>query len=97
MIDVRRTDVFVKWLDGLRDGKAVARISNRIDRLMLGNPGEVKSVGEGVSEMKIDYGPGYRLYFTKRGKVIVLLLCAGTKGTQERDIKRVIKMAKELG
>jgi putative addiction module killer protein len=97
MIDVQRTDVFVKWLDGLRDGKAVARISNRIDRLMFGNLGEVKSVGEGVSEMKIDYGPGYRLYFTKRGKVIVLLLCGGTTGTQERDIKRAIKMAKELG
>ena len=74
-----------------------SRISNRIDRLMFGNPGEVKSVGEGVSEMKIDYGPGYRLYFTKRGKVIVLLLCGGTKGTQERDIKRAIKMAMELG
>lgn len=97
MIDVQRTDVFMKWLDDLRDDKAVARISNRIDRLMFGNPGEVKSVGEGVSEMKIDYGPGYRLYFTKRGKVIVLLLCGGTKGTQERDIKRAIKMAMELG
>jgi putative addiction module killer protein len=58
-VDVQRTDVFIKWLDGLRDDKAVARISNRIDRLTLGNPGEVKSVGEGVSEMKIDYGPGY--------------------------------------
>ena len=62
MIDVQRTDVFMKWLDDLRDDKAVARISNRIDRLMFGNPGEVKSVGEGVSEMKIDYGPGYRLF-----------------------------------
>jgi putative addiction module killer protein len=69
----------------------------RIDRLTLGNPGAVKSVGEGVSEMKIDYGPGYRPYFTKRRKVIVLLLCGGTKGTQERGIKRAIKMAKELG
>jgi putative addiction module killer protein len=97
MIDVQRTDVFMKWLDCLRDDKAVARISNCIDRLTLGNPGEVKSVGEGVSEMKIDYGPGYRLYFTKRGKVIVLLLCGGTKGTQERDIERAIKMAKGLG
>jgi putative addiction module killer protein len=85
LIDVQQTDVFIKWLDGLRDDKAVARISNRIDRLALGNPGEVKSVGEGVSEMKIDYGPGYHLYFTKRGKVIVLLFWGGTKGTQESD------------
>jgi putative addiction module killer protein len=96
MIEVRRTDVFVKWLDGLRDDVAVARISNRIDRLTLGNPGVAKSVGEGVSEMKIDYGPGYRLYFIKRGKAIVLLLCGGTKGTQARDIKRAVQMAKEL-
>ncbi len=81
----------------MRDDKAVTRISNRIDRLTLGNPGEVKSVGEGVSKMKIDYRPAYRLHFAKRGKVIVLLLCGGTKGTQERDIRRAINMAKGLG
>jgi putative addiction module killer protein len=96
MIEVQRTDVFVAWLDNLRDNQAVARIAKRIKRIELGNPGDVKSVGCGVSELRIDYGPGYRLYFTKRGKAIVLLLCGGDKRTQDRDIKLAIDMAKEL-
>jgi putative addiction module killer protein len=96
MIEVQRTNVFVKWLNGLRDDMAVARIANRIDRLAAGNLGDVKSVGEGVSELRINYGPGYRLYFTKRGKAIVLLLCGGDKGTQARDIKRAIEIAREV-
>jgi putative addiction module killer protein len=96
MIEVQRTDVFVKWLVGLPDRRARVRIADRIDRLALGNPGDVKSVGSGVSELRIDYGPGYRLYFTKRGKAIVLLLCGGDKSTQARDIKLAIEMAKEL-
>jgi putative addiction module killer protein len=97
MIEVRRTDVFVRWLDGLRDDQAVARISKRIKRLEMGNPGDVKSVGGGVSELRIDYDPGYRLYFTKCGKTIVVLLCGGDKRTQTADIERAIEMAKELG
>jgi putative addiction module killer protein len=96
MIEVQRTDVFVRWFDGLRDNKAIARISNRIDRLTLGNPGDVKSVGGGVSELRIDHGPGYRLYFTKHGKTVVILLCGGDKSTQAEDIKLAIEMAKEL-
>jgi putative addiction module killer protein len=96
MIDVQRTDVFVEWLDGLRDDDAVARIASRIDRLAAGNPGDVKSVGGGVSELRIDYGPGYRLYFTKRGRAVVILLCGGDKSTQAKDIKLAIKLAKEL-
>lgn len=76
--------------------KAVARIGARIRRLELGNPGDVKSVGEGVSEMRIDYGPGYRVYFTRRGKTIVLLLCGGDKRTQSKDVKAAQKMVKEI-
>jgi putative addiction module killer protein len=96
MIEVLRTDVFAAWLDGLRDDTAVARIASRIDRLSAGNPGDVKSVGEGVSELRIDYGPGYRLYLTKQGKALVLLLCGGDKRTQKQDIRRAIKMVQEL-
>jgi len=96
MIDVRQTAEFEAWLSGLRDEKARARILIRIDRLSLGNPGDVAPVGEGVSEMRIHYGPGYRVYFVKRGKTAVLLLCGGDKQSQKRDIARAIKMAKEL-
>jgi putative addiction module killer protein len=96
MIQVERTSVFMAWIEGLRDRKAYARIRTRIDRLELGNFGDVKPVGEGVSELRIDYGPGYRLYFTRRGKAVVLLLCGGDKTTQASDIKRAIAMAKEI-
>src|SRR5262245_50066197 len=96
MIEVQRTDVFMKWLVGLPDRRARVRIADRIDRLAHGNPGDVKSVGSGVSELRINYGPGYRLYFTKSDKAIVLLLCGGDKSTQARDIKLAIKMAKEF-
>ena len=86
MIEVRQTTVFAKWLSGLRDRVAKARIAVRIDRLALGYPGDVKAVGGGVSEMRIDHGPGYRVYFARRGKVVVLLLCDGDKKSQTRDI-----------
>jgi putative addiction module killer protein len=86
MIEVRQTAVFAKWLAGLKDHNAKARIAVRIDRLALGNPGDVKAVGGGVSEMRIDYGPGYRVYFARRGDIVVLLLCGGDKRTQGRDI-----------
>jgi putative addiction module killer protein len=96
MIEVRQTGVFTGWFAGLRDEKARARIRVRIDRLSLGNPGDAEPVGEGVSEMRIDYGPGYRVYFVNRGKTIVILLWGGDKRTQARDIKRAIEMAREV-
>lgn len=80
----------------MRDVRAVARIAKRIDRLALGNPGDVKPVGDGVSEMRIDYGPGYRVYFTTQGRQIVILLCGGDKSSQERDIRAAKALAKDL-
>ena len=96
MITVRPTLAFDGWLLALKDEGAKARIARRIERLAQGNPGDVKPVGSGVSELRIDYGPGYRVYFADRGKVLIVLLCGGDKRTQDRDIKRAIKMAAEL-
>src|ERR1700720_3024880 len=96
MIEVRQTDVFTDWFAGLWDREARARIAVRIRRLSLGNPGDVKPVGGGVSEMRIDYGPGYRVYFLRRGDVLVVLLCGGDKHSQHRDIARAIRLATEL-
>jgi putative addiction module killer protein len=96
MIDVQETEVFTDWLEGLRDERALERILARINRLRRGNFGEVKPVGSGVSELRIDYGPGYRLYVTQRGKTVVILLCGGDKRTQAKDIKRAIEMVKEV-
>jgi len=87
MVLIRKTNLFMKWLAGLRDQKAIARIQIRIDRLALGNPGDVRPVGSGISEMRIDYGPGYRVYFSQRGSDIVILLCGGDKTTQTSDIE----------
>ncbi len=96
MLEVRQTDVFAAWFAGLRDRKARARVTARIRRLSLGNPGDVKSVGGGVAEMRIDYGPGYRIYFVGRGDVVVILLCGGDKRRQDRDIARALELAKEV-
>ncbi len=96
MIDVRQTAIFSDWLTNLGDMNAKARIVARIRRLELGNPGDTKSVGDKVSEMRIDYGSGYRLYFTRKGRAIVILLCGGDKGSQRRDIKEARKLAKEV-
>jgi len=96
MIEVRETEVFTAWLDRLRDDRAVERILARIIRLRRGNVGDVKPVGGGVSELRIDYGPGYRLYLTQRGKTVIILLCGGDKRTQTQDIKRAIEMVKEV-
>lgn len=96
MIEVRQTDVFTDWFAGLRDREARARIVVRIRRLSLGNPGDVKPVGNGVSEMRIDYGPGYRVYFVRRGDTVVVLLCGGDKRNQDRDIARAIELAQEV-
>ena len=96
MIEVRQSDVFAAWFAGLRDHQARARITVRIRRLSLGNPGDVKPVGGGVSEMRVDYGPGYRVYFARRGDLVVVLLCGGDKRSQSRDIARAIELAREL-
>jgi putative addiction module killer protein len=94
MIQVDVTDEFDKWLKGLGDLYAKERIFERIRRLRAGNPGDVKPVGHGVSEMRIGHGPGYRLYYTRRGKALVLLLCGGDKSSQKADIARAIAMLK---
>ena len=88
MVLIRKTNLFMKWLTELRDQKAIARIQIRIDRLALGNPGDVRPVGSGISEMRIDYGPGYRVYFSQRRSDIVILLCGGDKTTQTSDIEK---------
>ena len=93
---VQRTDVFIKWVNSLKDNQAVARIATRIERAKAGNLGDVKPVGEGVFEMRIAYGPGYRLYFVQRGEELIILLAGGNKGSQDRDIKKAHRIAKEL-
>ena len=96
MIEVRQTAVFTNWLESLRDGVARVRIATRIRRMELGNFGDVKPVGEGVSELRITYGPGYRLYFVQQGREVVILLCGGDKSSQRRDIAAAKQMAKEV-
>ncbi len=96
MIEIRQTEVYARWFDGLRDRRARARIDARIRRLSLGNPEDVRPVGEGVSELRIDYGPGYRLYYVQRGQTLVVLLAGGDKDTQDRDIRTAIELAREL-
>lgn len=96
MIEVRQTAVFARWFAGLRDMRARARIQVRIDRLVLGHFGDAKSVGRGVAELRIDYGPGYRVYFARRGEVVVILLCGGDKSGQARDIKAAQALAQQM-
>ena len=96
MIEIRQTVVYARWFKSLRDRKARARIDVRIRRLSLGNPGDVKAVGEGVSELRIDYGPGYRVYYTQRGQRLIVLLAGGDKPTQKQDIKRALEIARDL-
>ncbi len=96
MFMVRRTDIFKDWLDGLKDRRAAARIRARVLRLEDGNLGDVKPVGGGVSELRIDYGPGYRVYFTQPERTIILLICGGEKKGQSRDIATAKRIAKEL-
>lgn len=96
MIEIRQTDTYFQWFVSLRDRKARACINVRIRRLSLGNFGDVKPVGEGVLELRIDYGPGYRVYYVQRGQMLVVLLAGGDKSTQDRDIKKALKMAREL-
>jgi putative addiction module killer protein len=96
MTEVRQTERFARWLDGLRDLRGRARIQARIERLAAGNPGDVAPVGEGVSEMRIDIGPGYRVYFTRRGRAVIVLLAGGDKRTQAADIREALRLARGL-
>ena len=96
MLKVRKTEVYTTWLDNLRDARARARVLVRVERLAAGNPGGVKSVGEGVSELRIDYGPGYRVYFKRQGRMIVVLLAGGDKRTQSQDIETALRLARNL-
>ncbi len=96
MIEIRKTEKFAKWLDALHDIRARVRVLVRIERLAAGNPGNVKAVGEGVSELRIDYGPGYRVYYKKQGRQVIILLAGGDKRTQAKDIKTALRLAQNL-
>ena len=94
-MQIVQSDVFTAWLDNVKDERAAARIVTRIRRMEIGNAGDVRSVGDAVSEIRIDYGPGYRVYFTRRGMTLVILLCGGDKGSQSKDIMTAKRLANE--
>jgi putative addiction module killer protein len=96
VLEIRQTAAFTRWLDGLADVRARARVQVRIERLAGGNAGDVKPVGEGVSELRIDYGPGYRVYFTRRGGELLILLAGGSKRSQAADITTALRLARNL-
>ena len=96
VIEIRQTEDYARWFRRLRDREARARIDVRIRRLSVGNPGDVRPVGAGVSEIRIDYGPGYRVYFVRRGEALIVLLGGGDKGSQDRDIRRALDLARGL-
>lgn len=96
MIEIRKTETFAKWIDSLNDMRARARVLVRIERLAAGNPGDVAPVGEGVSELRIDYGPGYRVYYKQSGESLVILLAGGDKQTQTKDVKTALRLARNL-
>ena len=94
MKEVRRSNVYIQWFKKVKDAEARTRILARVDRLAAGNPGDVRPIGEGCSEMRIDYGPGYRVYYKDTGREIILLLCGGDKATQQKDIARALEIAR---
>ena len=96
VVEIRQTEVYARWFGRLRDRQARVRIDSRIRRMSLGNFGDVTPVGEGVSEIRIDYGPGYRVYYAQRGQALVVLLAGGDKDSQERDIQRALDLARGL-
>jgi putative addiction module killer protein len=95
-MEVRKTEVFAKWIDGLRDVRARARVLAKVERLAAGNPGDAKPVGEGVSELRIDYGPGYRVYYKRQGREVMILLTGGDKGSQARSIRTALRLGRYL-
>jgi putative addiction module killer protein len=95
-VEIRKTEAYAKWLDGLRDIRARARVLARVERLAVGNPGDAEPVGEGVSELRINYGPGYRVYYKQQGRELVILLAGGDKGSQARDINTALRLARNL-
>ncbi|MBV5303959.1 MAG: type II toxin-antitoxin system RelE/ParE family toxin [Chlorobium sp.] len=96
MIEIRKINHFAKWIDSLQDIRARARIQARIERLAMGNPGDAKPVGEGISEMRIDYGPGYRVYYIQHERTVIILLAGGDKSTQAKDIKAALHLVQNL-
>jgi len=96
VVEVRQTARFAQWLEDLRDLRARARVQARIERLIGGNPGDAKPVGSGVSELRINYGPGYRVYFQQKGSTLIILLAAGDKSTQARDIEEALMLARQI-
>lgn len=96
MVDVRQTEQFVQWLDDLRDLRARARVQARIERLIGGNPGDVRPVGSGVSELRINHGPGYRVYYQQKGSTLIILLAGGDKSSQARDIKEALMLSRQI-
>ena len=97
MIDIRKTDLFSQWLDNLADIRARARVMVRIERLAQGNPGDTAPVGKGVGELRINHGPGYRVYYQQRGNTLIVLLAGGDKSSQGKDIKTALRLARDLG
>jgi putative addiction module killer protein len=95
MIELKQTDAFAKWFSDLKDQRARTAIASRLDRLAFGHAGDAEPVGKGVSELRIHYGPGYRVYFQRRGNTLIVLLCGGDKGSQQRDIKAALRLADE--
>jgi len=96
MLELRKSNVFDQWFRHLRDRQAKARIAARLDRLAMGNPGDAKPIGDGISELRIDYGPGYRIYYIQRGQMIIVLLCVGDKSSQNKDIALAKTMAARI-
>ena len=96
MVEVRQTERFAQWLEDLRDLRARARVQARIERLIGGNPGDIKPVGSGVSELRINYGPGYRVYFQQKGSTLIILLAGGDKASQPRDIDEALSLARQI-
>ena len=96
MVEVRQTERFARWLEDLRDLRARARVQARIERLIGGNPGDIKPVGSGVSELRINYGPGYRVYFQEKGSTLIILLAGGDKASQPRDIDEALSLARQI-
>ena len=96
MIELKQTETFRRWFARLRDERAVAAITSRLDRLAFGHAGDAEPVGKGVSELRIHHGPGYRVYFQRRGDLVVILLCGGSKDSQKRDIRTALRLVEEM-